>query len=210
MAAALLVLTFQSFLLCSFGKRVGGAARRHNECLILEHSEMIVVSYSWSYCWVKPEIQFINDIFRSIMSTVVLAPSESPTPPQLLFPPRIRLSTAMALLPRSPFSLTSSHMRGLLSTPAMGGRGLLLRPLLTPLGCPPLSFITTMDTCIWDMVITVYITFTLIISTPPFRLDDLRVVQEETPQVTTVVEETHQRQTFDPRAARTLVVRTGM
>lgn len=58
------------------------------------------------------------------------------------------------------------------------------------------------------MVITVYITFTLIISTPPFRLDDLRVVQEETPQVTTVVEETHQRQTFDPRAARTLVVRT--
>ena len=46
MAAAILVLTFQSFLLCSFGKRVGGAARRHNECLILEHSEMIVVSYS--------------------------------------------------------------------------------------------------------------------------------------------------------------------
>ena len=28
---------------CSFGKRIGGAARRHNECLILEPSEMIVV-----------------------------------------------------------------------------------------------------------------------------------------------------------------------
>ena len=44
MTAAVL-LTYESFLLCSFGKRVGGAARRHNECLILEHSEMIVVSY---------------------------------------------------------------------------------------------------------------------------------------------------------------------
>ena len=58
------------------------------------------------------------------------------------------------------------------------------------------------------MAITVYITFTLIIFTLLSRLDALRVVQEETPQVTTVVEETHQRQTFDPRAARTLVVLT--
>ena len=32
------------FLNFSFGKRIGGAARRHNECLILEPSEMIVVS----------------------------------------------------------------------------------------------------------------------------------------------------------------------
>ncbi|XP_059092785.1 rap guanine nucleotide exchange factor 2-like isoform X1 [Tigriopus californicus] len=29
----------------SFGKRIGGAARRHNECLILEPSEMIVIDY---------------------------------------------------------------------------------------------------------------------------------------------------------------------
>lgn len=140
------------------------------------------------------------------MSTVALAPSESPTPPQLLFPPRIRW-TAMASLPRWPFSLTS-HMKVLSSTPAMGARGLLPLRLPTLLGCPPLNFITIMDTCIWDMAITVYITFTLIIFTPLSRLDALRVVQEETPQVTTVVEETHQRQTFDPRAARTLVVLT--
>ena len=32
------------FIFYSFGKRIGGAARRHNECLILEPSEMIVVS----------------------------------------------------------------------------------------------------------------------------------------------------------------------
>ncbi|XP_040575322.1 rap guanine nucleotide exchange factor 2 isoform X3 [Lepeophtheirus salmonis] len=29
----------------SFGKRIGGASRRHNECLILEPSEMIVIDY---------------------------------------------------------------------------------------------------------------------------------------------------------------------
>uniref|UniRef100_A0A1S4LJA0 Secreted protein n=1 Tax=Ixodes scapularis TaxID=6945 RepID=A0A1S4LJA0_IXOSC len=30
--------------LCSFGKRSGGTGRRMNECLILEPSEMVVVS----------------------------------------------------------------------------------------------------------------------------------------------------------------------
>ena len=34
---------FVSSFSFSFGKRIGGAARRHNECLILEPSEMIVV-----------------------------------------------------------------------------------------------------------------------------------------------------------------------
>ncbi|CAN7976646.1 unnamed protein product, partial [Ixodes persulcatus] len=32
--------------LCSFGKRSGGTGRRMNECLILEPSEMVVVSVS--------------------------------------------------------------------------------------------------------------------------------------------------------------------
>ena len=32
-------------IIFSFGKRAGGAARRQNECLVLEPSEMIVVSF---------------------------------------------------------------------------------------------------------------------------------------------------------------------
>ena len=34
-----------NLIIFSFGKRAGGAARRQNECLVLEPSEMIVVSF---------------------------------------------------------------------------------------------------------------------------------------------------------------------
>ena len=42
-----LVSNPDSRLCCSFGKRSGGGGRRNNECLILEPSEMLVVS-TWS------------------------------------------------------------------------------------------------------------------------------------------------------------------
>ena len=48
----------------SFGKRIGGAARRHNECLILEPSEMIVVSNkNILYFFIYLHIPFLPTLF---------------------------------------------------------------------------------------------------------------------------------------------------
>ena len=41
--------TFNPVFIFSFGKRAGGFARRQNECLVLEPSEMIVVSFLLSF-----------------------------------------------------------------------------------------------------------------------------------------------------------------
>ena len=47
----------------SFGKRIGGAARRHNECLILEPSEMIVVSNKNTFLFFHLFFPFLPTLF---------------------------------------------------------------------------------------------------------------------------------------------------
>ena len=69
------IYIFIFYFFYSFGKRIGGAARRHNECLILEPSEMIVVSnknilFSYLFFSFSPIFFFL----KAQLPTLVLSP----------------------------------------------------------------------------------------------------------------------------------------